>query len=422
MRVLLMFFTVFISTGLSTCKKEPSIISPPPLYQSPTSVLETVWATSLEGYSINPMLNSNGDVLMSSMFNNLGKGEVIKLYDKNTGQLKWEWSDYFEPEEGFTNNLHVQIDDVLVLSAGKNNYALNMITGKTLWKNRIDSMSAEPQIYEDEDGYIYKGFRSYTQPATVYVFRAMYNTGNWEMVCTYTDKNPIPGRFEIASIGVTKNTKGEKVVALTIYTYYPDYKDSTKTLVVGYNLSTQTFDWEKNYRSLFAEFSVFMFSNYKGKVYAFAAGYGMWLLLAIDVNTGEIAWQKQLPDFGVGLDFYKDNLIVTCNGRSPVYCYDQNTGNLVWQQLFSQLPAEQKTELNFDFGETKVFKNYHLSTQCGRLLILDADKGSIVFYDYAALPEGCLQHGLAIDEQRRVFYVEDRLRALCYKLPDVVKY
>jgi outer membrane protein assembly factor BamB len=422
MRIMLIFGLVFISMGLSTCKKEPPIEPKPPFYQPPPSVLETVWTTPLQGFSINPMLNSNGDVLMSSMFNNSGKGEIIKLFDKNTGQLKWEWSDYLTPEEGFSDGLIVQKNDVLVLSARKNNYALDMITGQTIWKNTIDSMSAEPQIYQDEDGYLYKGFHSYSQPSTVYIFRTLYNTGNWELVCTYTDKNPIQGRFEIASIGVSKNTKGEKIVAFTIYTYYPDNRDSTKALIVGYNLSTQSFDWEKNYRNVLAEFTVAMYTNNKGLVYPFAFGYGQKMLVAIDVNNGEIVWQKNLPDLGAQISFYKDNLIVTSIGQSPVYCYNQTTGSLIWQQLFTQFSNEQRSELNFDFGESVIFKNYHLSTQCGKLLILDADNGSVLFYDNAALPEGCLQHGLAIDEKRRVFYVEDRLRALCYKLPDVVKY
>lgn len=423
MRILLVFYMVFISMGLSTCKKEPPITSDPPFYQSPSSVLETVWKTPLEDFSINPMLNSNGDVLMSSMFNNTGKGEILKLFDKNTGQLKWEWYDYITPEEGFSDGLFIQRNDVLVLSAGKNNYALNMITGQTIWKNRIDSMGCYRQVFQDEDGYIYKGFYSYKQPATVYVFRAMYNTGNWELVCTYKDKNTLPGRFEISSLGITKNAKGEKIVAFTIYNYYhPDNRDSTKALIVGYNLSTRSFDWEKNYINHLSEFSVFMFTNYKGIVYAFAAAYGKWLLLAIDVNNGEIKWERTLPDFGVGMYFYKDNMIVTCSAKSPVVCLNQSTGVLQWEQTFGLIPPEKSTFLSFDFADSKVLKNYFLSTLCDKLLVLNADNGNVLFYERTALPEGCLQHGLAIDEQRRVFYVEDRLRALCYKLPSVVKY
>lgn len=420
MKLIVLILTFLTCTSLSTCKKEPPEI--PPYVQPNTSVLETVWSHNSPFYSTTPIKNSNGDILVSKMFNNTGKGEIFKLLDKNTGTIKWEWSDYLVPKEGFTTSIRTQINDVLVLSDGKRNYALNIMSGQTIWKNTFDSMSAEPQIYKDEDGYIYKGFSSNTTKSTVYIFRAMYNTGNWEWVCTYKDQNPIEGRFEIASIGVTKNSKKEKIVSFTIYTYYPNSQDSTKALIVGYNLATQSFEWEKNYRKDVGEFSVFMYTSYKDIVYAFSTYGSTYYLIAFDVNNGNISWQKQLPNFGVGIYFYKENLIVASNGESPTLCLNQLTGALQWQQSFSQFTAAQKSNLNFSFGDSKVFQKYFLSTQCDNLLVLDADNGSVLFYDKTALPEGCLQHGLAIDEERRVFYAEDRQRVLCYKLPDVVKY
>ena len=54
--------------------------------------------------------------------------------------------------------------------------------------------------------------------------------------------------------------------------------------------------------------------------------------------------------------------------------------------------------------------------------MLNLDNGSVVFNKQVALPEGCLQYGIAINEQKRWFYVQDRYNVLCYKLPVEVKY
>jgi outer membrane protein assembly factor BamB len=413
-----------LCTSFSSCIEEEPRVYPPPYIAPNLSVLDTVWTRSFCCSSTKPTLNKNGDLLVSAQFNNTGKGEAFLLLDKNTGALKWEWNDYIVPEEIF--GIRTQIDDIMILSSGRRSYAFNIVTGQTVWKYTIDSIAATSQICKDEDGYIYKGFYSKTQPSTIYIFRSKYNIGNWELVCTYKDKNPIRGRFEPASIGVTKNAKGEKVVVFSIYTWYDKLEDN-KALLVGYNLSTQTFDWEKNYRpNPLAEFSVFMFTNHKGIVYTFAAGYTQeWYLLAFDINTGNLLWQKLLPNFGTGIDFFKDNMIVSCANIppnvSPVYCFNQKTGNLVWQQSFAQITEAQKSDLSFSFDESILFKNYHLSTQGKRLLALNADNGEIVFFDHTTLPEGYLNGGVAANDQKGVFYAVDGRRILCYKLPASIK-
>jgi hypothetical protein len=79
-------------------------------------------------------------------------------------------------------------------------------------------------------------------------------------------------------------------------------------------------------------------------------------------------------------------------------------------------------DINFTFGDSKIFKNYLFSTQCDHLLVLNLDNGSIVYFKDISLPNGCLQFGLEINEEKRCFYVQDRMSVVCYKLPDEVKY
>jgi outer membrane protein assembly factor BamB len=142
-------------------------------------------------------------------------------------------------------------------------------------------------------------------------------------------------------------------------------------------------------------------------------------LVAFNVKDGSVAWEKKLPNFGVGIYLYKNSIIPLCNGGNPVTAYDLNTGNVVWQQNFTD---DQLSNLNFDLSDSKVFKNYLLSTQCDHLLVLNLDNGSIVYFKDISLPNGCLQFGLEINEEKRCFYVQDRMSVVCYKLPDEVKY
>jgi outer membrane protein assembly factor BamB len=141
-----------------SCKSKEEVFKPlPPKTTSLT--LDTLWRSFIGGYSINPIMNSRKDILMSKVFYN-PVGEIFKMFDGETGKLKWEWHDYYRPEEGFYDNGHILINDILILAASRNTYALNTLTGKTLWRTQPTNMYGEYKIFKDEDGYIYQGFRS----------------------------------------------------------------------------------------------------------------------------------------------------------------------------------------------------------------------------------------------------------------------
>jgi outer membrane protein assembly factor BamB len=413
-------FLILILTN-SKCKEE--VIKPPPNinpYFKP-SFLDTIWRSYIGGFSNNPILNSNNDILMSKTYGN-SQGEIFKLFDGATGKLKWEWADYFKPEEYFNDESHSVIKDVLVLCARNNTYALDMLTGKTIWKNKMDSISGSPQIYKDEDGYIYHGFSSKTQASTYYIFRTKYNEGNWELVCTFKD-TLIVDRVIGTSIACSKNNKGEKIMVFTLYMDFTiNGERGINIKSCGYNLITKNYEWEKDYTNRFYEFSVCNMHSAEGKVFTFANYSGNWYIVAINASDGSIVWDKVLPDFGVSMHLYKDNIVVLSNGSSKVLCLNQNTGTVVWETPFVYHNDASYPNMNFAFGDANVFKNYLFSTQGSNLLVLNLENGNIVFNKQVALPSGFLRDGVAINEQKRWFYVGDQVSVVCYKLPDEVKY
>jgi outer membrane protein assembly factor BamB len=262
------------------------------------------------------------------------------------------------------------------------------------------------------------GFTDNVKNYKSHIYRTKYDEGKWELVCTYEDSTKTYSRIYSTPAAFSKNSKGEKMM---IYSMDLSSEDNKKysTKILGYNLVTKKYDWIRDYSNRYSEFSGVKMVSTNGLIYTFGNYSDNNYLIAINANDGSIAWDKLLPDFGVGIYMYKNSIIPLCNGRNPVIAYDLNTGNVVWRQNFS---PTMLAEMNFTFGDSKVFKNYLFSTQCDNLLILNLDYGSIVYFKKIAFPNACLQFGLEINEEKRCFYLQDRFSVVCYKLPDEVKY
>ncbi|OYU95421.1 MAG: hypothetical protein CFE21_09760 [Bacteroidetes bacterium B1(2017)] len=378
--------------------------------------LDTLWTAPIYDFSNNPILNSNGDILMSKMFGT-PSGEIFQLYDGVTGKLKWEWQDYFKPELGFTDQSHALFGDVLVLCGNNNTYALDIITGKTLWRHQMDSMYGDGMIFSDEDGYVYHGFSA--ENATYKIFRTKYYENNWQLVCSYKDSCDYD-RMQSSTICVSKNKMGQKILVSTFYlTYNQNSKNTVRAIVLGYNIDEGRFDWVKDYTNKYPNFWVCQSESVNGKVYVFAVYGDINYLVAINVNDGSIVWENVLPDFGVGMYVYGNYIVPLCNGRNAVTCYNLETGKVFWKRDFS---PDALAKMNFEYGGGVVFKNYLIVTHCDYLLGLNLNNGNIVYFKEIALPNGCLQIGVAVNEKRKCFYTQDRNLVICYKLPSEIIY
>jgi outer membrane protein assembly factor BamB len=423
MKFIYLIITAVILSS-STCKKEDPLDPPPSGVIDPSKPSELVldWRSFLadnqqEAFSNNPILNSQQDILMSSLFNPDGR-EIFKLFDGKTGKLKWTWDDYLRNEEGFFNERHLVIGDHVILSAHNATYAFNMVTGQTVWKNYIDTMYGSPFIFKDESGYVYKTFSGEKGRYMVYVFRTRYDQLNWELVCSLKDSTESYTSFSSSALTATYNKNGDEVIIFTTYKYIGPGTPN-KAEVVCYNITQKKFDWIKDYSTRYTEFAVARIKSNQNRVFTFALKGPSFYLTSFDVNTGELLWENKLQDFGVGMFLYKNSIIVTCNNSTPVRSYYQSTGYMTWEQKFD---ATILPKLNFDFGGSNLFKNYLFSTHCNNMLILSADNGAVVYFKQGAKDGGCLQNGVAINEMSRTFYVQDRKYVNCFKIPQEVKY
>jgi outer membrane protein assembly factor BamB len=396
------------------CKTKEEAFKPLPK-PSTQLKLDTIWRFQNE-YSIMPTLNSEKDLLISNMFQK--NGDEFKLIDGKTGELKWQWFDYYQKEEGFTVSNCYFNDDIMVLCSGPRSYAFSSITGKTIWRHRIDTLYGESQINHDFEGNVYHAFSSPVSFRS-YIYGSSYEKGNWKPICTFEDSTKHFNNHTITALAFSKNDKGEKIMVFTLYLFSNKGEPQTAIKVCGFNMVTNKYEWVKDYSDMYAEFMVCKMASNDTKVFTYAVAGLNRYLVAINASDGSIAWQQSMPDLGVGIYPYKDKLISLSNGSRPVICVDQNTGNIVWQQDFT---PEAVDNFNFTFGDSKIFKNYLISTQCDYLLVLNLDNGSVVYNKYIALPNGCLQFGVDINEEKRWLYIQDRFYINCYNLPDEVKY
>ncbi|MCF8254819.1 MAG: PQQ-binding-like beta-propeller repeat protein [Bacteroidia bacterium] len=397
-----------------TCKVEEHA-SPPK--QVSKMILDTVWTAYIGGYSNNPITNSNGDVLMSKVFDN-PEGEKFKLYDGKTGKLKWEWHDYFTPEYEFSDNKHILIKDILALCSEYNTYAFDIKTGKTIWRSSMPNLVGSSQFYAGPEEYIYQGYWDRTRTFKNYFYRTKYDKGNWELVCTFEDSTKQFDVIYSSPVAFSKNNKGEQIMVYTLHLLSSRDGDIYASKVCGFNLVTNKFEWVRDYSDKYYEFMICNMQSNNEKVFTFATYGSKRYLIAINANDGSIAWEQIIPDLGVGLFSYKDMVIPTCNGNNPLTAYNQTTGKPVWSNPLTGLGLEL---LNFTFGDAIVYKNYLISTQGDNLLVVNLDGGGVLYKEKIALPKGYLQFGVAINEKERLLYVQDRLRVVCYKLPDEIK-
>jgi outer membrane protein assembly factor BamB len=377
--------------------------------------LDTLWSYTINDYSIKPQINLNGDILISRAYND-NSGEKFELIDGKIGEKKWDWSNFFQADRGFSTMDIKKIDNQIVLTSRNNSYSFDIQTGKTVWRNS-SSLIGEVGNSLDNEGNIYQGFLNGINQT--FIYRTNIKNGDQYPVCSFKDS--IEGhKIGITTTSITKNNLDEKLVIYSILIFYKEneiLKGISK--LIAFNITQNKFEWIKDYTNKYIEFMTSAPIATDNQVYYFARYGSNHFLVCINSNDGTVKWERAIPYLGTDKFLYKNSIVVMSLGAQPVLSINKETGDLIWQRDFTE---QEKQNINFEFGDGVVFKNYLFSTECDNLLVLNLDNGNIVYNKKISLPNGCLQYGVAIDEARRVFYVQDRYRIICYKLPKEIVY
>jgi outer membrane protein assembly factor BamB len=418
-KLLSLVLTVFLITNQG-CKLREVVSPAIPNIVKDTSSIDTIWRSEIREASMTPILNSEGNIITSKVFSN-PIGEVFELRDGKNGRLIWQWSDYFFPEYAFRGASIIFHKDVIIISKSYMTYAFDAITGKTLWRDNQKGMIGGKSMAIDEDGFIYHSFFDDSDKnRNIYVWRTRFDNIKWEQVFVYSDTVD-NNRISLMNMVVTKNTKGEKIIVGTPVMFRTINDENTvMSKVLAYNIDLKKIEWQVDYNP---DKSNFQFWNTNiiakhNKIYVFAAAGTNYYLMAYKIEDGLLAFVKILEEFGVGLHFYKDMVIPLLNGNALVAAYDVNTGVEKWNISFLD---KGRYTVNFDFYDSKIYKNFLISTQCKKILGINLDNGKEVFFGTPNAMNDCLQYGLAINEEKRWFYVQDRRYINCFTLPVQIK-
>jgi outer membrane protein assembly factor BamB len=402
--ILNIFFIIIILVG---CKTSSERLNPLTIE---SMALDSLWSIP-NGYSIMPELHSE-NILVSWMFRE--QGDIYRSLNKVTGKINWEWYDYFKPGNA---NHHIIKNNILVIADGPRNYGVDLSSGHTIWRNQMPDHSAIAQIYFDGETYTYQTYIDDYDVSKI--FRTNIINGNRDLVLAISDTFESYSKTIISPLTITKNSKGENILIMSLYLRPKGGDQSAKNVVLCYSLDHNRYKWSKDYTNQYREFSFNGFKAIGGNTFIFADFMQKDYLLCLNNDDGSITWSNEIPNQGVSMHLVNGNIIALCNGRTAVNCFNQKTGKLVWTQTFSNM---NMPDHNFTFEDGTIFKNYLFSAQCDHLLVLDINNGLVKYYKNIALPNGCLQYGVAIDEAKRVFYVQDRYRIICYKLPKEIVY
>lgn len=412
----LRFYALTFLLFAISCKKDSTVVSYPKLNPDEInrSVLDVVWQSRMHvEYDIMETI-SQGILLNSS--------DKIALLDELTGAVKWEWEDLLTTVGNQILLRYYQIvGDILIVNGINSVYAINLNTGKTVWKHHFTE-GCSYQLFKDDFGYIYKGFLSPNDKFTIYIKRTLPEANDWETVCTYKDKSKTHNYMNIGNIGFGQNSKGERIMVFSIDNQYsPQYL----SVLNGFNLKTMTYEWTQNYTNVNNAFHNDKVVSGTNQV-VFVTEFGVESkLLAINPSNGLVTWSKPTIEQTTSISSFQGNIILTSdNGSFPDACQAMNlnieTGNSNWTKSYVEDSLEMGYDVSFSHVNVTYYKDYLFSTNCKKLWVIDLRTGNVVFKDYVALPRGCLDGKVTISESNRLIYINDSYNLIAYKIPSAV--
>ena len=212
------------------------------------------------------------------------------------------------------------------------------------------------------------------------------------------------------------NKKGEQLLIYQLSQLNTNVDE--KISMACYNMNQKKYEWVKNYTQKFNEWGAPQILNDNERIYSYAYYGAEYHFVAFDINTGEIVWDNQVPDFGVNMFLFGADIISVCNRSSPIVSFSAKSGSVNWSQPFS---IADRIDINFDFDSDVIYKNYLISTQQKKLLVVELSSGVVLFNKQPAKGNGSIENGVAVNSQKGVFYVGDGLYINCFKLPSGVK-
>jgi len=314
---------------------------------------------------------------------NSGEDEdLILALNLGTGEEKWRWGDFMTewPNASFNGSEYGknQKDNLLLLSDGRDNICIDIVNGKTVWKDRREGMDIVHGLKVHKEKYYY-GYGSWN--GTNYIPQIIEGdvySSSWHPVLipkidtiqNFQDTYGFVGEILlheeagdlIVSFGFSENYD---VYQSKLVNYFSSYNLTKEKYIVeklklgdisyfhaaarpimfddiivinsnntfyGIHKGSGEIKWIKDEFQIYNGDGTFRFHNYEGQLIAVN-----WIgphsrVMKIDPKTGKTIWER----IGEGghaesLHFYRDVLYFVDRHTGHLNAYDLNSGNRLWK-------------------------------------------------------------------------------------------
>ncbi len=288
-------------------------------------------------------------------------GAIFAALNIITGQEIWSWSDLFTKHEATTDGVHV-FENILIWRNVRRVYAIDLLSGKTIWRQNIVS-----NIGFNTDYIAGLGNRFLIHTWYPTYFTGFTRTGNIHTSPVLTPNIRTNHSATTIFLNAPPNLLPEahQNDTLAILPYGTPVGESASFFTV-YNVTQNKEVYTKTIPGDTSGAFSYPPLVHNSKIY-FPAGA---FILCFDLKTGNELWRKSFGSifFQSGLVIY-NNKIYCNNNDGFSYCIDPENGNKLWQTRTA------------GGGSLPFFLNgvvYFTSVANGRLYGLDANDGKIL--------------------------------------------
>jgi outer membrane protein assembly factor BamB len=380
------------------------------LEQADNSAPKLIWKTPLlngkESFSFNPVIYKNW-VIYGVKYARLDHFEKPKVvaFNKNTGEKIWEWDDAQSSSEYYSPDAGTYVyENIFIVSTGANVYAIDVNTGKSLWKTKAPE-SGDARILGVGDK-IYHVKRNFDKKKDVLV-KANVKIGNWEDVYTAKKENKIAtiDYFRI----INKDEDGKTYLYFTsVYTNL-EYTESEVHLM-KLNTETDSIVYEKiqpkdGGNNIHAIDDKRIYLGGQGKI------------IGYNKMTGEESKSYTLPGYtryntyGSGNLIVKNNKIFAPTNYPSFMCFDKENTNILWSEdgISTSVPSRLLYHDGIVYYTSSSDGNLHAIDENGKRLWKAASP------DRKAAGDGIFDDPITIDETENRLYLSTFYSACCYE-------
>jgi outer membrane protein assembly factor BamB len=333
-QVMNIFLSILLTINLVSCKPDDC---PPKPVDNTSPIL---WKKKFEktDLSSTPMFY-NGTIIAGhpSSF-----GYSVYALNAITGDSIWSThlapGGKFEPRSGEETILY---EDKIVFSDGYSFYVLKAGSGEIIWWKKKENIESDVCVI---DGYVYK--TDYVNRNTSSVYRFNINTGLEEKLFTI-DRTEYGSNYSPNLLMPVKwiHPSGDEVLVLQNRTYGWHTGGSDKMDILAWNLTADSMLWYRD--SLDGSSSTARPAIDGNKVYFF----GTWNAYCIDAATGNTLWNYDVGispggDFNTANILIVDDKLIVKQENEGIHAVNKETGERIWYNPDTEASPRLLTELH----------------------------------------------------------------------------